>query len=116
MRFTLASLLLGSTLVSAAAFAQETPITLNFAAQVGAETFRCGGSYADIGTTKSTVTPSDFRFYVSDVALIRADGTEQPVVLTQDQKWVYSKFYLHFLVFFGFYPHRVPTSRTSLYH
>ena len=89
MRLTLASLFLGASLVSATAFAQETPITLNFAAQIGGETFRCGGAYADIGTTKSTVTPSDFRLYMSDVALIRADGSEQPVTLTQDKKWQY---------------------------
>lgn len=86
MRLSLASLLLSTGLALSAA-AQETPVTLTFAAQVGGEPFRCGGAYADIGTTKSTVTPSDFRFYVSDVALIRADGTEQPVALTQDQKW-----------------------------
>lgn len=87
MRLIFSSLLLGGALLSATAFAQETPVTLNFAAQVGAETFRCGGAYADIGTTKSTVTPSDFRLYVSEVALIRADGSEQPVTLAQDKKW-----------------------------
>lgn len=88
MRLSLASLLLTTGLALSAA-AQETPVTLTFVAQVGGEPFRCGGAYADIGTTKSTITPSDFRFYVSDVALIRADGTEQPVALTQDQKWQY---------------------------
>lgn len=87
MHRKLASLLLGSALLSLPAFAQEIPVALTFAAQIGGESFRCGGTYADIGTTKSTITPSDFRFYVSEVALIRADGTEQPVTLTQDKKW-----------------------------
>jgi hypothetical protein len=34
--------------------------------------FDCGESYSNLGTQAAIVTPTDFRFYVSDVALIDA--------------------------------------------
>jgi len=40
-----------------------------------------------VGTTKSTITPSDFRLYVSQVELLTADGKAVPVSLTQDKTW-----------------------------
>ncbi len=63
------------------------PVTLNFAAQVAGQPFACGRSYAGIGTTGSTITPSDFRLYVSDVHLIGDAGRAVPVRLTQDGIW-----------------------------
>jgi uncharacterized repeat protein (TIGR04052 family) len=62
-------------------------VTLRFAAQVNGQPFACGQSYGDIGTTRSTITPSDYRFYVSDVQLIDASGRAVPVTLTQDGTW-----------------------------
>jgi uncharacterized repeat protein (TIGR04052 family) len=63
------------------------PLTLQFAAQVNGQSFECGKSYNNIGTTKSTITPSDFRFYVSEVGLINAKGEVVPVQMTQDGAW-----------------------------
>ena len=63
------------------------PVTLRFAAQVNGQPFECGRSYAAVGTTASTITPSDFRMYVSDVHLIDAAGREVPVRLAQDGVW-----------------------------
>ncbi len=63
------------------------PVTLRFAAQVGDLPFECGRSYAAIGSTKSSVTPSDFRMYVSEVQLIDASGRAVPVTLAQDGTW-----------------------------
>lgn len=45
------------------AHAQQQPVEIKFAAQVNGESFSCGESYKDVGTTKSIITPSDFRFF-----------------------------------------------------
>ncbi len=60
------------------------PVTVRFAAQVGDAAFACGQSYSGIGTTGSAVQVKDFRFFVSDLRMLRADGSEVPVALTQD--------------------------------
>ena len=62
-------------------------VDLKFAAQINGQPFACGQRYEGVGTTRSTITPSDFRMYVSDVKLVRKDGTTVPVQLTQDGIW-----------------------------
>jgi len=62
-------------------------VNLAFSAQINGEAFTCGNSYKGVGTTKSTITPSDFRFYVSEVSLINAKGEAVPVQLAQDGVW-----------------------------
>jgi uncharacterized repeat protein (TIGR04052 family) len=47
----------------------------------------CTSTIAGVGTTRSTVSISDLRFYVSRVRLVRTDGSEVPVSLTQDGLW-----------------------------
>ncbi len=69
------------------AHAQQQPIEIKFAAQVNGQPFSCGESYKDVGTTKSTITLSDFRFFVSEVELLDAQGRATPVTLTQDKTW-----------------------------
>lgn len=69
--------------------ADTKEIAINFAAYVGEEEFVCGKSYQEVGTEKSTVTPTDFRFYVSNVALIDQEGNAVPLKLKQDGKWQY---------------------------
>jgi uncharacterized repeat protein (TIGR04052 family) len=64
-------------------------IAINFAAYVGEAEFACGDSYEEVGTTKSTITPKDFRFYVSNLALIDEAGNAIPLKLSQDGKWQY---------------------------
>lgn len=66
---------------------EETPVTIQFAAQVNGTAADCGGSFQNVGLAKSTVSFSDFRFYISDVRLINDQGTEVPVMLTQDGLW-----------------------------
>jgi len=68
---------------------ERQEIKLNFAAYVGEEEFVCGESYEGVGTEKSTITPKDFRFYVSNLALINDDGDAIPLELSQDGKWQY---------------------------
>lgn len=62
-------------------------VTLNFAAQINGQPFACGQRYDGVGTTRSSITPSDFRMYVSEVKLLRQDGSAVPVQLTQDGIW-----------------------------
>ena len=64
-------------------------VAINFEGWVGNEEFVCGESYEGIGVSESTITPSDFRFYVSDIALIDEDGNAVPLELEQDGKWQY---------------------------
>lgn len=79
-----AGLSMGFSLASAQA---QQPVEIQFSAQVNGQPFSCGQSYKDIGTTSSTITPSDFRFFVSDVELIDAQGRATAVALTQDKTW-----------------------------
>ncbi|OCR01662.1 metallo-mystery pair system four-Cys motif protein [Oscillatoriales cyanobacterium USR001] len=70
--------------------AQETQeVEIKFSAAVGNQPFNCGKSYANLGKPESTVTPTDFRFYVSDLALIDGSGKTVPISLKQDGKWQY---------------------------
>ncbi|MDF3832684.1 metallo-mystery pair system four-Cys motif protein [Cupriavidus basilensis] len=69
--------------------APNRPVTLQFDARVGEEPFECGRSYDGIGTTASRITPSDFRLYISEVALIDAAGQAVNLTLGQDGRWQY---------------------------
>lgn len=64
-----------------------TPVTLKFAATAAGAPVACGAKVEGVGTTRSTISLVDFRFYVSRVRLVRADGAEVPVTLTQDSLW-----------------------------
>ncbi|MCY1043728.1 metallo-mystery pair system four-Cys motif protein [Corallococcus sp. bb12-1] len=55
-------------------------------ARVGTEPFACGSVYTNVGTSKTTYEPMDFRVYVHDVRLLSADGKEVPVTL-EDSAW-----------------------------
>jgi uncharacterized repeat protein (TIGR04052 family) len=68
--------------------AESQTIAIRFQSRVGAQPFRCGQRYG-LGTPISQVTPLDFRFYVSDVALIDAAGNAVPLTLEQDGRWQY---------------------------
>ena len=54
---------------------------------VGSETFACGQSYTEVGTSSSTFEGRDFRMYLSDVRLVDSSGLETPLELEQDGKW-----------------------------
>ena len=69
------------------AHAQQQPVEIKFTAQVNGQPFSCGQSYKDIGSTKSTIIPSDFRFFVSEVELLDAQGRATALTLTQDKTW-----------------------------
>ncbi|MEL6927104.1 MAG: MbnP family copper-binding protein [Cyanobacteria bacterium J06600_6] len=64
-------------------------VAIDFAAYVGESKFVCGQSYESVGTAESTITPKDFRFYISNVALIDKNGEAVSLELEQDGKWQY---------------------------
>ncbi|MDB9527617.1 metallo-mystery pair system four-Cys motif protein [Oscillatoria sp. CS-180] len=86
---TLASLAVGLTPIVAQA--QATPqqtVSIQFAGMVGDQAFSCEESYM-LGTTETMMMPTDFRLYVSEVALIDTDGNAVMVELEQDGQWQY---------------------------
>lgn len=62
-------------------------IEINFEARVGDKPFKCGERYEDVGISKATILPQDFRLYVSDVRLLTAEGKETSLLLTPDNNW-----------------------------
>ncbi|MCW5734960.1 MAG: metallo-mystery pair system four-Cys motif protein [Enhydrobacter sp.] len=88
---TTACLVALTGMIAPAATAEsDKKITIRFAAMVGDQPYACGKTYDGIGATASTVTPSDFRFYVSDVQLLAKDGQAVPLALEQDGRWQYA--------------------------
>jgi uncharacterized repeat protein (TIGR04052 family) len=67
--------------------ASGTTYSVNFVPLVGGAPFACGQTYANIGTTQSTIQPQDFRMYVSGVNLVRAGGEQVPLALKNDNTW-----------------------------
>lgn len=86
--FTLAAVSLTVTACSTLPSPQTAQaVELKFAAQINGQPFACGQRYEGVGSTRSTITPSDFRMYVSEVKLVRQDGSTVPVQLAQDGVW-----------------------------
>jgi uncharacterized repeat protein (TIGR04052 family) len=66
--------------------AETQDVTIEFQAKVGDQPFSCANSYP-LGIPATPMRLSDFRFYVSDIALIDANGTEVSLTLQQDGQW-----------------------------
>lgn len=79
------TLALGGLLVSACG--GDVDVSIPFHARVGTQPFACGQTYTGLGTTGTTYEPKDFRLYVHDVRLVSTEGTEVPVMLTEDGAW-----------------------------
>jgi uncharacterized repeat protein (TIGR04052 family) len=76
--------------LAASARAQTTRhVDLQFAAVVNHEPFACGHTYPGVGLKATTITPQDFRFFVSAVELLKPDGTAVKLTLDQDAIWQY---------------------------
>jgi len=83
------ALLKGSSAFADSVKASETqPVTIRFAAKVDGQPFACGSNYS-LGKPATEETLSDFRFYVTDIALVDESGKSVPVTLEQDNKWQY---------------------------
>lgn len=64
-------------------------VSLAFAAEINGTPFACGQSYDNVGTSATTITPADFRFFIHGVRLLDAGGNEVEVELDQDGLWQY---------------------------
>jgi uncharacterized repeat protein (TIGR04052 family) len=62
-------------------------VEIRFAARVGDQAAACGVRYQGVGKTDAAVRLQDFRVYVSNFRLIRADGGEERLALTPDGLW-----------------------------
>ena len=71
--------------------APDQAIELRFEARFGDDPFACGGDFSPLGSSGTTFTPSDLRFYVHDVRLVTAGGAEVAVELEQDGVWQYER-------------------------
>lgn len=79
---------LTASLLATSALAQDRqPVDIRFAGEFAGKPFSCAERYSGIGTTGSTVSVTDYRLYVSEVALLRADGSAVFVDLEQDGRW-----------------------------
>jgi len=68
----------------------ERQATVQFAGQINGQDFVCGRTYSGIGVGQpGTYQVNDWRFYVHDVALVKADGSRQLIDLNQDGTWQY---------------------------
>ena len=65
----------------------DQAVSINFAGEIAGKPFSCTETYDGVGAKASTVKGIDYRLFVSGAALIRADGTAQPIALEQDGKW-----------------------------
>jgi uncharacterized repeat protein (TIGR04052 family) len=61
-----------------------TAVTVRFVARVGTAPFVCGRDYPGLGASSTAAAASEFMLYVSNVRLLRADGSEVPLTLTDD--------------------------------
>ena len=50
----------------------------------------CGSTVTGLGSTAATGNVKDFRFYISQVKMIRDDGVEVPLTLTANDNWNYT--------------------------
>ena len=63
---------------------------VEFHAQVKGQDFTCGATYSNVGLGQpGTYQVNDWRFYVHDVVLVKADGSRQALDLEQDGVWQY---------------------------
>jgi len=60
------------------------PVSLRFAAKVGAMDFACGRTYANLGAASADFRVEDLRIYLHDVVLLGAGGARTTLALDQD--------------------------------
>jgi uncharacterized repeat protein (TIGR04052 family) len=56
-------------------------VTIDFAAMAGTTPITCASSLTDLGTTNAGGGLADLRFYISNVKLVKADGSTAPLTL-----------------------------------
>jgi uncharacterized repeat protein (TIGR04052 family) len=79
--------LLPSLLLMQGCGESEKTYTVRFSPQVREQALACGTSYTDIGTSRGVIELLDFKVYVRDVTLVRANGERHALKLEQDGTW-----------------------------
>lgn len=64
----------------------EQVVEIPFRATVGDQDFDCNKTY-NLGDDATLVEPKDFRYFVSDLHFVKADGSKVELKLEQDGKW-----------------------------
>lgn len=63
-------------------------VEIKFEALVDSQAFDCRKKYTDLGSTgKAQASPNDFRFFLHELALIKADGSRAPVKIEDRGDW-----------------------------
>lgn len=65
----------------------DQAVSISFVGEIGGRPFSCLETFEGIGARATAVKGIDYRLFVSGAALIRADGSAQPIALEQDGKW-----------------------------
>ncbi len=69
-----------------AAVSDDVVVDIPFRTTFGDEEFDCKKTFT-LGADNTQVKPKDFRYYVSDIKFLRADGSKEALKLEQDGKW-----------------------------
>lgn len=86
--FRLLPLVAAGTLLLTGCEQAPQQLTLTFTASADNQPLNCQGRYLG-GAGNTPFSLRDLRFFVSDIALIHADGHLEPLTLTTDGKWQY---------------------------
>lgn len=65
-------------------------VALDFASYAGSTPVKCGTAVAGLGSGAVSAQIQDFRFYVTNVRLVRGDGSEVPLTLGANDDWNYT--------------------------
>ena len=86
--FSLAALA-AATLAACGGGGDDGPqaVEIQFAAMAGNTAIGCGSTVTGLGSTAATGNVKDFRFYISQVKMVRADGVEVPLTLPANDNW-----------------------------
>ena len=76
-----------ATVIVAGCGEPGVPVEIQFKAMVGEQPLDCESSYENQGTANTTLSFTDFRFYVHNIRLVSQSGDEYAVTLDEDGIW-----------------------------
>ena len=79
--------LIGSLSCASEEEAPDKAVSISFSVTVGDAPFVCGQTYEGLGSTGTPMGFVDMRFYIHDLALLDANGTEYPIAMDSDGIW-----------------------------
>ena len=88
--FTLAAVAAASLVACGGGDDGSQAIEIQFSAMAGNTPIGCGSTVTGLGSTAATGDVKDFRFYISQVKMIRDDGLEVPLTLLANDNWNYT--------------------------